>query len=403
MTSLRDEINDILGMDTAEEPEPAPEGDVAHAAPMTTSAVSTLPVPVQAPSMMSLREVQRLAEEFALSQAFKPARGESVSDIAVKIMLGREMGLSPALAAQNLYVVHGRATLNSGTIAAMIKKHPDYNYKVRDHSKDACTVAIYEKWDDQWEEIGAATFTIADAKQAGLVKSGGAWTSYPQNMVFARALTNAARWYAPDVFGGPIYTPDEIEGEFRVIDDGAGGIAAAPDQPHSVSKPAAREDAPKPEPTALSRTPWDESMHTAKVADLRNEMCPEHGIEFFKKGKMKGHAHTFSLGNGDEWCNWMDVFKSLGALAATEFNRLGLDTPDEREAFTVSKFPDMDGAKPSRYRIQDMDALVAVLKETPVQETVNTDTGEVTEEPAEAEFREIKDEPATELEETLDF
>jgi hypothetical protein len=29
-------------------------------------------------------------------------------------------------------------------------------------------------------------------------------------MLYARALSNGAKWYCPDVFGGPIYTPDEL-------------------------------------------------------------------------------------------------------------------------------------------------------------------------------------------------
>jgi hypothetical protein len=32
-------------------------------------------------------------------------------------------------------------------------------------------------------------------------------------MLFSRALTNGARWYTPDVFGGPVYTPDELGAE----------------------------------------------------------------------------------------------------------------------------------------------------------------------------------------------
>jgi hypothetical protein len=29
-------------------------------------------------------------------------------------------------------------------------------------------------------------------------------------MLFARAMSNGARWYCPDVFAGPAYTPDEL-------------------------------------------------------------------------------------------------------------------------------------------------------------------------------------------------
>jgi hypothetical protein len=29
-------------------------------------------------------------------------------------------------------------------------------------------------------------------------------------MLFARAMSNGARWHCPDIFGGPIYTPEEL-------------------------------------------------------------------------------------------------------------------------------------------------------------------------------------------------
>ena len=40
------------------------------------------------------------------------------------------------------------------------------------------------------------------------------WRKYPRNMLFARAISNGARWYCPDLFGGsPVYTPDELGAE----------------------------------------------------------------------------------------------------------------------------------------------------------------------------------------------
>lgn len=358
------------------------DGDIANAPVMTQqSPPDLLPVPAAPMAMMSLSELKALAEYMVTSSAF---RGTAAADAAVKIMLGREMGLSPALAIQNLYVVHGRATLNSGTIAAMIKKHPNYNYRVIEHTSASCSIKFYEQYEsDSWLEIGVSTFTIDDARTAGLVKPDSSWAKYPRNMLFARALTNGARWYTPDVFGGPIYTPDEIEGQFRVIDDGAGGMLAAPESTESHSSPPASRPAPVAAPVDVSRTEWDDEMKGLPVADLRNETCPLHGIEFFKRGKMKSHAHSDApTDNG--WCNWMDVWKELTAECGRLFESLDITGTEEREQYAVHLMPDLDGVPVKRWRIQEFyalkKALLAKAEEGESEPTVDTETGEVIEE-----------------------
>ena len=39
------------------------------------------------------------------------------------------------------------------------------------------------------------------------------YKGFARNMLFARAMSNGARWFTPDVFGGPVYTPDELGAE----------------------------------------------------------------------------------------------------------------------------------------------------------------------------------------------
>ena len=42
---------------------------------------------------------------------------------------------------------------------------------------------------------------------ANLVKDKSGWVKYPRNMLFARAMSNGVRWFAPEATGGlPVYT-----------------------------------------------------------------------------------------------------------------------------------------------------------------------------------------------------
>ena len=67
--------------------------------------------------------------------------------------------------------------------------------------------------------LGTSTFTIQDAQRARLSGSQ-TWQQYPRNLLLARAMTNGARWYCPEVFGGAIYDPEEL---------GVSGILAPPE------------------------------------------------------------------------------------------------------------------------------------------------------------------------------
>jgi hypothetical protein len=59
-------------------------------------------------------------------------------------------------------------------------------------------------------ETYVASFSVDDAKNAGLFKAGGGWDKYPEDMCFARALSRLARRLFPDVIG-TAYVEGEIE------------------------------------------------------------------------------------------------------------------------------------------------------------------------------------------------
>lgn len=129
----------------------------------------------------------------------------NAAELALRVQYGLEIGLGPAQSLTAIHVVQGNPSLTAGAIAAKIKGSGRYNYRVTEHTDEACTVVVYENG----EEAGTSRFTMDDAKAAGLLANA-QWKKYPRNMLFARAVSNAARWYAADVFGGAVYTPDEL-------------------------------------------------------------------------------------------------------------------------------------------------------------------------------------------------
>lgn len=174
---------------------------------------------------LTLAETATLAETFVRSGFFKDSR--DAAQAVVKIVAGRELGFAPMASMTGIHVVDGKVTLSANLMAAAIKRSGKYNYRVIEHTADVCRIAFFENG----EQVGESSFSTKDAAAAG-VNNKQVWKAYGRNMLFARALSNGARWYCPDVFGGPLYTPEElgaeVNGDGEVVDHVALPAPAAP-------------------------------------------------------------------------------------------------------------------------------------------------------------------------------
>ena len=158
---------------------------------------------VPAQSGMTLSETMTLGDALAKSGYFSDAK--SAAQAVVKVLAGQELGIGPIAAMTGINIIKGQVSVGANLLAATIKRDGRYNYRVAEHSAEVCEIAFFEGG----KEIGRSRFTKADAQAAGL--TGGNWTKYPRNMLFARALSNGFRWYCPDAAGGaPVYTPEEL-------------------------------------------------------------------------------------------------------------------------------------------------------------------------------------------------
>lgn len=154
-----------------------------------------------------LDEVLTLGKTLAASGYFNDTR--DAAQAAVKVLAGQELGLGPIASMTGIYIVKGRVTMSANLMAAQIKRSGRYNYRVTTMTNDAVVVEFYESG----QSIGVSSYTADDAKAAGLWGSSDPWKKSPRNMLFARAMSNGARWFCPDIFAGPVYTPDEMETE----------------------------------------------------------------------------------------------------------------------------------------------------------------------------------------------
>jgi len=155
----------------------------------------------------SFEEIKGMAQAFVQSGMFQDTK--QLSQAIVKIQAGRELGLPPVYSMQNINLIRSRLTSNANTMAMLVKRSDRYNYRIKEHTDDVCSITFYERDGAKWAEAGTSTFTMADAKRADLVKPDSGWAKYPRAMLFSRAISQGARIYCPDAIGG-IYTDEEI-------------------------------------------------------------------------------------------------------------------------------------------------------------------------------------------------
>lgn len=132
------------------------------------------------------------------------------------VLIGAEVGVGPTTALTQIAVIQGKPAFGAALVGALVKKSGRYDYDVTEMTDQAVTVRFTEHVRpvpgvDQGGNrlLGDSRFTLQDAQRAGLGTSP-TWQRFPRNLLLARALTNGARWYCPDILAGAAYTAEEI-------------------------------------------------------------------------------------------------------------------------------------------------------------------------------------------------
>ena len=165
-----------------------------------------------------------LGKIFAESGVFPDIK--SAAQGYIKILAGKELGLSPMQSLNSFFFVAGRLGIVAQTMGALVKKSGKYDYKIEAHTTEECVIRFYKVNGDK-EDIGTSQFDVKKAARAGIVNKDN-WKSYPMNMLFARALMNGIRWFCPDAVSAFTYTVEELEDlnatKSIVVIDGEGKV-----------------------------------------------------------------------------------------------------------------------------------------------------------------------------------
>jgi len=146
----------------------------------------------------NIEEALKFADYLSKSTIVPKDFANNPGNILVAIQWGMELGLQPMQAMQNIAVINGRPALWGDAVIALVRSSPlcEYIYESDDGETATCRVKRRN------EEEQFRTFSMAEAKAAGLAGKQGPWSQYPKRMRQMRARAFAMRDVFPDVLRG---------------------------------------------------------------------------------------------------------------------------------------------------------------------------------------------------------
>jgi hypothetical protein len=178
----------------------------------------------------TIQEAMRFSEILASSTMVPRDFQGKPGNVLVAIQWGREVGLGPLQALQNIAVINGRPSIWGDAALALVRGHPDCASVQEGAEGEGDARHGWCEVTRRGEQPQRRTFSIADAKRAGLWGKSGPWTQYPDRMLQLRARGFAIRDVFPDALRG-VLTREEAEDtppEPRHVENLAAAVAPAP-------------------------------------------------------------------------------------------------------------------------------------------------------------------------------
>lgn len=140
-----------------------------------------------------------------VASGFAPKGMDKPEAVVIAVQMGAEIGLSPMQALQNIAVINGRPSVWGDAMLAICRAsgyfdESAFSEMISGEGEKAiasCTVRRLPTG-----QLATRTFSVLDAKKAGLWAKQGPWTQYPNRMLQMRARSFALRDTFSDVLRG---------------------------------------------------------------------------------------------------------------------------------------------------------------------------------------------------------
>jgi hypothetical protein len=210
---------------------------------------------------------QRWANAFASSQLVPGHLRGKPADCLIAMLMARELGDSPLMVMQSIYVVSGKAGWSATYMIARANRSGVFKGRITWETTGAgkdMTVKARAMLADTLETVSATT-SMQMATAEGWTKNQ-KYQTMPELMLRYRAATMLIRLYCPEVMLG-MHTADELETDNQPAIAAPQTVAASLDTFAAEGRAAEPETEDQPEPTPDTTFDW--SAYAASVkADL---------------------------------------------------------------------------------------------------------------------------------------
>jgi len=166
-----------------------------------------------------MQEMMAFANEVSKSGIVPVAYAGRPAAIFAAIQYGREFGIPPMSALQNIAVINGKPTLGTDLMLALAMRHKDWGgYEIKTSTDTVSEVIVYRKLPSGKVASYPGKFTLADAQKAGLVRPSSPWEKWRARMLQHRAVAFAVRDAFPDVLAGT-YSYEEMDPDKGASDE----------------------------------------------------------------------------------------------------------------------------------------------------------------------------------------
>ena len=154
-----------------------------------------------------LAEVGELANRIANTDFVPKGLRGSVAGTAAAILSGRELGLGPMTALQNIYVADGSIGMKAALMRALVLAA---GHEIVFEETTATRCVMLGKRAGSAAAYTRVIWTIEEARASGLIKPNSGWTKTPTDMLIARATGRLCRMIFADVIAGMPYAAEEL-------------------------------------------------------------------------------------------------------------------------------------------------------------------------------------------------
>ncbi|HEY8191638.1 MAG TPA: recombinase RecT [Alphaproteobacteria bacterium] len=144
-----------------------------------------------------------------LDSGAMPQGIKNAQQMMMVLQAGLEAGMGPVESLSAFYIVNGKLSIYGDRAISQVVKA---KHKVEWGKCDDASATVKITRADNGTSM-EETYTLDQAKKAGLLEKGGPWVKFPGRMLKHRVFANVAHYIVPDALGGLM-----IEGEAETID-----------------------------------------------------------------------------------------------------------------------------------------------------------------------------------------